>query len=295
MIESMENRTLRIDEELAVPSQSLLDYGRIEKALEYLDEHSSDQPSLSDVAEVVGLSEFHAQRLFTRWAGISPKRFLMAVTVEHARHALVRSKPTLDAAFETGLSGTGRLHDLLLTMEAVPPGAYARGGDGMRIRYGVAQTPFGFGFLASTDRGVCSFEFLESADSAESLDRLTTEWPRADVTRDDEHARKTIHTIFGRGTGELTIHIRGTNFQFQVWRALLAMPEGAVTTYGDLAGRIGRPQAARAVGGAVARNPVAYLIPCHRVIQRLGETGGYRWGRYRKRAILACELGAQDH
>jgi AraC family transcriptional regulator of adaptative response/methylated-DNA-[protein]-cysteine methyltransferase len=268
------------------------DYYRIEKAIRYLDEHAREQPSLADVARRLGLSVYHCQRLFHRWAGVTPKDFLQVATLGYAKTLLRESRPVLDAALEAGLSGPGRLHDLFITMEAMTPGEYRRGGEGLTIHWGIHPTPVGDALIAMTGRGLCAIRFLDSSYSACEPD-LQRDWPRARLLRDQMAASAAAREIAGRMLGRtrerLPVLFRGTPFQVKVWQALLAIPAGAVTTYGDIAARIGRPEAHRAVASAIGANALGYLIPCHRVLRSTGAIGGYRWGEPRKRALLALE------
>ncbi len=268
-------------------------HDRMAQAILYLAEHVHQRPSLAQVAEQVGFSPHHFQRVFSRWVGISPKRFLQYLTVEYARQALAESRNVLDAAFAAGLSGPGRLHHLLVTVEAVSPGEYRTGGHGLTIRYGTGPTPFGPATVAVTPRGICGLAFTDSPGSRQAaLERLRRRWSRATFQEDPPLAQATLARIFHRQplAAPLHLHVRGTNFQIRVWEALLRIPPGAVISYGDLARRMGlSPGAARAVGRAVGDNPVAYLIPCHRVLRNTGVISGYQWGRTRKRAILAWE------
>ncbi len=266
------------------------DYERIEAAIRFLSEHVRDQPGLEATAAAVGLSPFHFQRLFRRWAGVSPKQFLKYLTVEHAKARLADSATVLETALDLGLSGPGRLHDHFVTLEAVTPGEYKNAGRGLEIRYGVTDSPFGCCLIARTGRGICGIGFV--GDEQQELDRIGRQWPGAHFARDDDGAAATGRAVFagGQAAGEpLRLHVAGTNFQVQVWRALLAIPSGAVATYAQIAAGAGRPAAVRAAGTAIGANPVAWLIPCHRVIRAGGETGGYRWGPDRKRAMLAWE------
>jgi len=272
------------------------DYRRVEKALRFVDDHRLDQPSLDEVARHVGVSPSHLHRTFQRWAGVTPKRFLQHLTVEHARALLRDSRPVLETAYQTGLSGGGRLHDHFVSVEAVTPGEVKEGGRGLVIRTGVHASPFGPALVAATDRGVCFLAFpepgREGADEARR--ELTRRWPEARVVEEPGATRELARRAFEPFRTEeieapLPLHLRGTNFQVQVWRALLRVPEGRLVTYGELAELMERPRAARAVGSAVGANPVAYLIPCHRVIRSTGEVGGYRWGRARKRAMVGRE------
>ena len=267
------------------------DYARIEAALLRIERDARRQPSLDELAETVGLGPAHFQRVFTRWAGISPKRFLQAVTVSRARELLRHRRSVLDAALDVGLSGPGRRHDLTVTCEAMTPGQIGRLADGVEIRHAIVPSPLGPVFVARTDRGVCAVEFVTPAEDPASA--LRRRWPAAElVAAVDDEARAWAPAIFGDGPRPpLPLHLRGTNFQIQVWRALLHIPPGRIVDYGVLAELVGRPGAARAVGAAVGANPVAVLVPCHRVLRRHGELGGYRWGTTRKLALLGRELG----
>lgn len=268
-----------------------LDYVRVEKAIRYLEENVRRQPGLAEVAGAVGLSEYHFQRLFRRWAGVSPKRFLQYLTAEHARELLHHSRSVLDAAYEAGLSGPGRLHDLLVGVDAATPGEVRRRGAGMTIRYGVHPSPFGGCLIGVTERGICAMSFLEAEGRQDAEREIRARWEAAALVEDPAATAPLVKRIFGSGAPmELpTLHLEGTNFQIRVWEALLRIPPGAVTTYERVAEGIGSPGAVRAVGSAVGRNPIAFLIPCHRVIRKSGELGEYRWGGSRKRAMLGWE------
>lgn len=268
-----------------------VDYARIEKAIRYIDENFQRQPSLDEVARHVGLSDFHFQRLFSRWAGVSPKRFLQFVTARHARDLLGSRRSVLDAAYEAGLSGPGRLHDLLISVDAMTPGEVKRRGAGMRVRYGFHDSPFGECILASTERGLCGLEFLGEDGRAGAFDSVRSRWPAASFVADAQASAELAARVFDAGPGgaPLPLHLRGTNFQIKVWEALLRIPAGEVTTYGDIAGRVCSTRAARAVGAAIGRNPIAFVVPCHRVIRTTGAFGDYHWGPERKRAMLAWE------
>jgi AraC family transcriptional regulator of adaptative response/methylated-DNA-[protein]-cysteine methyltransferase len=278
--------------------QQSRDYARVERAIRYIEANRRHQPELTRIAASVHLSEYHFQRLFQRWAGISPKRFLQFLTKEDAKRRLRESASVLEAALESGLSGSGRLHELLVECEAVTPGEVRRGGEGLEIRYGFHPSPFGECLLASTARGICALRFVGSAGRTTEFAALAREWPKARWIRDPDRTGALVGRAFtgilpdGQGPGDpgaVRLHLRGTNFQVKVWEALLAVPEGSVTTYSALARAIGRPGAARAVGNAAGRNPIALLIPCHRVIRSVGDMNGYRWGGPRKQAILAWE------
>ncbi len=271
-------------------TQLSADYQRVEQAIRFLEDNARRQPDLTEVAAHVGLSEYHFQRLFTRWAGISPKRFLQFLTKENAKALLARTS-VLSAAYEAGLSGPGRLHDLLVQCEAVTPGEYRTKGAGVGIAYGFHPTPFGKCLLAVTGRGICFLAFVDG-DRAASLDELKKDWANAALTESPSRTAPFIEQIFTPGPGaSLALHLRGTNFQIKVWEALLRLPPGQVTTYQGLARQVGGQEMARAVGNAVGHNPVAYLIPCHRVLRQIGEFGQYRYGAARKKAILLYEAG----
>ncbi len=275
------------------PEQLTTDYARIEKAIRFLDRERAAAPSLAAVAEHVGLSEAHFQRLFTRWAGISPKRFLQHRTAEVVKRLLRERRALLDVTYEAGLSGLGRLHDLVVNAEAVTPGEYQRAGEGLTLRYGFHPTPFGECLIAVTPRGVCHLAFTAPISRSAALERLRSEWGAATLVADQAGTRDAAARAFpppgSAAMPGLALHVKGTNFQLKVWRALLEVPPGTVTTYGALAAAIGEPKASRAVGTAVGSNPVSYLIPCHRVIRSTGELGGYAWGPDRKRVMLALE------
>ena len=277
------------------------DYDRIEQAILFLEANYQAQPSLSEVAASVHLSEYHFQRLFTRWVGISPKRFLQFLTKEHAKQLLAHCVNVLDAAYETGLSSPGRLHDLFVAAEAVTPGEYKSKGEGMLIVYGFHPTPFGESLLALTERGISDFIFVEGGDEAGALAQLKSRWLRADLRQDQRQTQPIVRRIFlalgrieavpasGNVGKPLSLYLCGTNFQIKVWEALLRIPPGAVVSYEDIAVHLGIPDAARAVGNAVARNPIPVIIPCHRVIRKVGDFGGYRYGTARKMALLGWE------
>jgi len=267
------------------------DYQRIEQAILYIEEHYKEQPSLEEIAANIGLSEYHFQRLFTRWAGVSPKRFLQYLTKEGAKELLNRSENLLDTTHQIGLSSLGRLHDLFINTEAVSPGEYKSQGTGVTIRYGIHPTPFGKCLIGVTERGICHLGFVQSSEG-EAVDNLVQEWKNAVMVEDYQSTASLIAPIFDiRYQGKhLNLHLRGTNFQLKVWEALLQIPVGKVTTYEGIASRIGNPSAMRAVGTAIGHNPIAVLIPCHRVIRKVGDFGNYRYGSQRKKALLAREF-----
>ncbi len=269
-------------------------YERMDRIIRWLDEHHAEQPSLGELAALVGLSEFHFHREFVRWTGVTPKDFLQCLTLRHARERLAAGDAVLDAALGAGLSGPGRLHDLCVTLEAATPGEVKSGGAGLEIAWGLAESPFGLALLGETERGICHLEFCENESS---FGTLRTAWPQADFVRNDQIAAERIAAIFhpreaAVGPPNLRAMVRGTAFQLRVWRALLEIPPGSLTTYRRLAEHIGHPGAARAVGTAVGANTLACLIPCHRVIRETGVLSGYRWGVGRKRSLIAWEGAA---
>lgn len=276
----------------------LEDYRRIEKAIVYLENHYRQQPSLKEIAQSVHISEHHFQKLFTRWVGVSPKKFTEYLTKEHARKLLEQSESVLDAAFGAGLSGPGRLHDLFITWEAVTPGVYKKRGEGIEISYGFHATPFGECLLAMTDRGVCYLAFVQDDDREATRDELARRWRRASLRQDQAATAKMVALIFsffeGSRQRQLPLHVIGTGFQIKVWEALLRIPSGSVLSYADIAVQIGLPGATRAVGSAVSSNPIPVIIPCHRVIRQSRDIGGYRWGEVRKKALLGWEIARKE-
>lgn len=271
------------------------DYERIARVIRYLDEHHALQPGLDELAETAGLSPFHFHRLFSTWAGVTPKDFLQCLTLEHAKALLRDGQSVLTAALDAGLSGPGRLHDLCVSLEAVSPGELKSGGSGLNIRFGVAATPFGDCLVGESERGICHLAFVDDEGPDAALEELHHSWPEAHLRRSDRTTASLASRIFGQPDANskrptLRAFVTGTAFQVRVWRALLRVPPGSLVTYGQLAAAIGQPSAARAVGSAVGQNPVAYLIPCHRVIRETGIIGDYRWGRVRKRAMVAWEV-----
>ena len=272
----------------------MTDYERIERAIRSIEQNFRAQPSLAEMAREAGLSEFHFQRLFTRWAGVSPKRFVQFLTAEYAKRLLEESRSVLAASYEAGLSGPSRLHDLLVTFDAVTPGEHRNGGVGVEVAYGVHDSPFGPAFVAATTRGICRLTFVDG-DAGDELAALRARWPNASLAEDRAATALLARRAFAGANGTpLGLHLRGTNFQLQVWRALLDVPAAHLVSYGHVARAIGMPTAARAVGAAIGANPVAYLIPCHRVIREVGELGGYRWGTARKRALLGWEAARAE-
>ncbi|MDX1815675.1 MAG: methylated-DNA--[protein]-cysteine S-methyltransferase [Thermodesulfobacteriota bacterium] len=270
-----------------------VEYGRIEKAIHFLEENFRRQPGLKEVARQVGLSEYHFHRLFSRWAGVSPKRFLQFLTADYARRLLRESANVLDAAHETGLTGPGRLHDLIVNVYAMTPGELKEEGAGLTIRFGVHPSPFGDCLVAVTDRGICAVSFLSAERNREAREKLETRWSRATFRKSQAGTKEVANRIFDpsrwKNGSPLSVIVRGTNFQVKVWEALVRIPPGCAVSYEQVATRIGAPAGARPVGSAVARNPVAFLIPCHRVIRKTGDFGEYGSGSARKKAILAWE------
>lgn len=270
------------------PKTSRSDYDVVEAAIRYLESCYADQPGLADVARHVHLSEAHFQRTFRRWAGISPKRFLQFITAGHARRLLTNSASVLDASYAVGLSGGSRLHDLMVNVHAATPGEIKAGGAGITIEYGIHESPFGAAFIAATPRGLCALSFLSATQPDLPLRELRKRWPHAHVTENASATRPFAQAAFN-GNTKLSLFLKGTNFQIRVWEALLRVPPGHAVTYEDIARDIGQPTAMRAVGAAVGQNPIAYLIPCHRVLRKSGVFGEYHWGAPRKKAILAWE------
>ncbi|MGN6148532.1 MAG: methylated-DNA--[protein]-cysteine S-methyltransferase [Rhizomicrobium sp.] len=266
------------------------DWRRIGRAIHFLTERYTEQPRLEDAADAVGLSPFHFQRLFTRYVGVSPKSFIGHLTLEHAKRELAQGASVMDAAIDSGLSGSSRLHDLSLKIEAMTPGEYAKGGRGLSIAYGFADCPFGRVLVMTTAKGVCGLAFGDEGEDERMLADMTSRWPRADFFENTKQAEEIAQAIFEHdGKTEIGLHLLGTPFQIKVWEALLAIPEGKMTTYGTLAARLGDAKASRAVGTAVGRNPVSWLIPCHRVLGSDGALHGYHWSLVRKRSMLAME------
>jgi AraC family transcriptional regulator of adaptative response/methylated-DNA-[protein]-cysteine methyltransferase len=269
------------------------DYGRIEKAIKFLETNFPSQPGLKEVAAHIGLSEYHFQRLFSRWVGISPKRFLQFLTKEYAKKLLDNSTNLLDVTYGAGLTSPGRLHDLFVTCEAVTPGEYKNKGAGVNIAYGFHPSPFGECLLAKTERGICGFYFIKNGNKQDVLAEFKQSWQKAALTENPALTAPLISRIFNPSLGQnnepLHLILKGTNFQIKVWEALTTIPFGTVVTYEDIAVQVGLPKATRAVGTAVGHNPISYIIPCHRVIRKTAEFGNYGGGPARKKAILGWE------
>lgn len=272
-------------------TQSQIDYNRIAKAIEYIQSNFRLQPSLEEVAENIHLSPAHFQKIFTNWAGTSPKKFLQFISLEHAKNLLKEERASLfDAAYETGFSSTSRLHDLFVKIEGMSPAEYKNGGKSLTIHYSFSESPFGNLLVASTEKGICYMAFED--DKEKAFGELKQKFPNASFTEQQDALQKNALSIFDKDWTKLNtikLHLKGTDFQLKVWESLLTIPMGKLSTYGSLAEKIGNPKASRAVGTAIGSNPVAFLIPCHRVIQATGHLGGYRWGSDRKQLIVGWE------
>lgn len=272
--------------------QQELNYERIAAAIHFIKENRQEQPRLETIAGHVNMSPAHFQRMFQEWAGISPKSFLQYLNVEYAKRILKQTHASLfDTACEVGLSGTGRLHDLFVNIEGMTPGEYKNGGQALRINYSFAETPFGWVMVASTDKGICHLAFVDEGEE-EALGSLKQLFPNAAYTQCPDRKQEDALSVFNRDWSkpdEIKLHLKGTSFQLKVWETLLEIPAGGLTTYADLATKSGHEGACRAVGTAIGRNPVAFLIPCHRVIKATGDIGNYHWGEVRKEAIIGWE------
>ncbi|MEN3756156.1 methylated-DNA--[protein]-cysteine S-methyltransferase [Aeromonas veronii] len=273
------------------------DYARIADAIRFIASQVERQPTLDEIAAHVHLSPFHFQRLFSRWAGVTPKRYLQVLTLERAKALLQESRPLLEVADTLGLSSGSRLYDHFVQLEAVTPGEYKQRGAGLVIDHGVHDTPFGQAFVALTQRGVCNFSFLDEKAPEVPLAALAHSWPKAELREAPSRTQNVINTMFDGSKAPdrpISLHVSGTNFQISVWRALLQIPPAKVVSYAQVASAVGNPKAARAVGLAVGANPVALMIPCHRVIQQNGKLGGYHWGETRKQAIHTWEAARYE-
>ncbi|MFM5847459.1 bifunctional transcriptional activator/DNA repair enzyme AdaA [Aeromonas veronii] len=273
------------------------DYARIADAIRFIASQVERQPTLDEIAAHVHLSPFHFQRLFSRWAGVTPKRYLQVLTLERAKALLQESRPLLEVADTLGLSSGSRLYDHFVQLEAVTPGEYKQRGAGLVIDHGVHDTPFGQAFVALTPRGVCNFSFLDDKAPEAPLATLAHSWPEAELREAPSRTQNVINTMFDGSKAPdrpISLHVSGTNFQISVWRALLQIPPAKVVSYTQVASAVGNPKAARAVGLAVGANPVALMIPCHRVIQQNGKLGSYHWGKTRKQAIHAWEAARYE-
>ncbi|MCG8570986.1 MAG: methylated-DNA--[protein]-cysteine S-methyltransferase [Spirochaetes bacterium] len=272
--------------------QQSVDYKRIEKAIQYLESNFTSHPTLEEIAEHINLSKYHFNRLFKRWAGISPIQFQQFMTLDYTKQKLTNASSLLDAAFAAGLSAPSRLHDLFVTFDAMTPGEFKNHGEGVKIYYGFKWSPFGKYLIATTKRGICHLGFIAGDDCSNALNMLFETWPGADFNENLHAVNLVAEDIFtnnNKNPGPFHLYLKGTNFQINVWKALLRIPEGWVVSYKDVASYIGQPRAYRAVAKAIAVNPIAYLIPCHRVISSSGKIHQYRWGSARKKALVGWE------
>jgi AraC family transcriptional regulator of adaptative response/methylated-DNA-[protein]-cysteine methyltransferase len=278
---------------LDIPTPPAADYATVRRALEFVTKRWRDQPSVEAIADHVGLSSSHLQFVFKRWAGLTPKAFLQAITIERARELLRDSATVLDASYEVGLSGPGRLHDLFVTHERLTPGDYRR--DDLVLRYGFHASPFGEAIVVAAPRGLAGLGFVDDGDREAALADMRRRWPRAAFEPDEAAtaplARRAFEPDLWRPDAPLRVVMIGSDFEVRVWETLLRVPLGRATTYGDIAARLGKPTAARAVGAAVGRNPISFVVPCHRVLGRSGALTGYHWGLERKQAIIGWEAG----
>ncbi len=278
---------------LDIPTPPVADYATVRRALEFVTKRWRDQPSVEAIADHVGLSASHLQFVFKRWAGLTPKAFLQAITIERARELLRDSATVLDASYEVGLSGPGRLHDLFVTHERLTPGDYRR--DDLTLRYGFHDSPFGEAIVVAAPRGLAGLGFVDEGNREAALADMRRRWPRAGFEHDDAGtaalARRAFDPETWRPDAPLRVVMIGSDFEVRVWETLLCVPFGRMTTYSDVAARIGKPSAARAVGAAVGRNPISFVVPCHRVLGRSGALTGYHWGLARKQAIIGWEAG----
>lgn len=268
----------------------MTDYQRVAEAITYIKQHSTEQPQLEDIARAVHLSPYHFHRMFKKWAGVTPKEFLQYISLNRAKKLLKKNQTIEEATFRTGLSSSSRLHDLFVNIEGMTPGEFKNQGQSLDIRYHFSKSPFGDILIASTGKGISNLSFVKERD--ESIRKLKERWPKARITEGEDKHIRNLDNIFGsdwQGPDEIKLHIRGTHFQLKVWEALLKIPVGQLVTYSDVAQAIDNPDASRAVGTALANNPIAYLIPCHRVIRKVGGIGEYRWGSTRKTVIIGWE------
>lgn len=274
----------------------MIDYQRVAKAITYIKEHSTQQPNLDDIAEAVYLSPYHFHRMFKEWAGVTPKDFLQYISLEHAKKLLDKNQTIEEASFHTGLSSTSRLHDLFVNIEGMTPGEFKNKGQSLDIHYHFIESPFGNMLAASTGKGLCNLLFVDSRD--DGMEKLKRAWPHANITEGKDQHIQNLEKIFNKDWEDLDkikLHLQGTDFQLKVWEALLKIPSGKLASYSDIAKQIGNPRASRAVGTALANNPVAYLIPCHRVIKKVGGIGEYRWGSTRKTAMIGWEAAQKEN
>jgi AraC family transcriptional regulator of adaptative response/methylated-DNA-[protein]-cysteine methyltransferase len=278
-----------------MPDNPAADYERVRRIIAFISERWRDQPSLEAMAEHVGLSTTHVHHLFRRWCGLTPKAFLQAITLDNAKALLVDSASVLDATYEVGLSGPGRLHDLFVTHEAMTPGDFKTGGAGLTLRFGFHPSPFGEAILVATERGLAGLGFVDDSDREAALADMKARWPKAEYVEDQAAtaplARRIFDPLAWQQEQPLRVVLIGTDFEVRVWQTLLRIPLGRATTYSEIANRVGKPSAARAVGAAVGKNPISFVVPCHRVLGRSGALTGYHWGLTRKQAILGWEAG----
>jgi len=282
--------SIQIEAKIDMSITDQTNYQRIAIAIDYLKTNFKEQPSLEDIAAEVGLSAFHFQRLFTDWAGVSPKKFIQYLSLEYAKQLLNNKTTLLETAYETGLSGTGRLHDLFINIEGMTPGEFKNGGENIFINYAFEETPFGKVIIASTDKGICHL-FFEN-DERVALANLKSRFPQAKYSIQSDDYQQAALSIFHQDWtqhDQIKLHIKGTDFQLKVWESLVKLPLGSLATYGSIANKIDKPKASRAVGTAIGSNPIAFIIPCHRVIQKSGNLGGYMWGTTRKSAMIGWE------
>lgn len=276
--------------EQSMVNQQKIDYERIEKAINYINKHFKEQPSLEEIANAIHVSPYHFQKMFRDWAGVSPKKFIQYISVNYAKSLLNNRMSVLDVAYETGFSSSSRLHDLFVSIEGMTPGEFKQGGEHLTINYSFAKSPFGTVIVASTLKGICYMSFAEN--EYHTLDELKLRFPNAQYRHRSDKLQHDALLIFQKDWNcldKIKLHLKGTPFQLKVWESLLKIPLGALTTYGDIAQDIGNPKSSRAVGSAIGSNPVAFLIPCHRVIQRSGKISGYLWGETKKKAIIGWE------
>jgi AraC family transcriptional regulator, regulatory protein of adaptative response / methylated-DNA-[protein]-cysteine methyltransferase len=291
MLQTSPDRFLK----LTPPSAANADYDIVRRTISHISEHWRAQPEIEQIADAVGVTPTELHHLFRRWAGLTPKAFLQALTLDHARKLLRDSASVLDASYEVGLSGPGRLHDLFVTHEAMSPGEFKSGGEGLSISYGFHPSPFGSALVMATPRGLAGLAFADAGEERAALADMTSRWPKARYVEDAEAtaalARRIFDPALWREDRPLRVVLIGTDFEVRVWERLLAIPLGRASTYSDIALKLGRPTAARAVGAAVGKNPVCFVVPCHRVIGKHGDLTGYHWGLTRKRAMLGWEAG----
>lgn len=276
-------------------SDRTIDYERVAKAIDFLETHFKSQPDLDEVARQVHLSPHHFQRIFTEWAGVSPKKFMQYLSIEHLRSRIFDLPNLQDAADAVGYSAPSRVYDLFVSIEGVTPNEFKTAGRGLEIHYGFHPTPFGECLIARTPKGICALSFVDEHSRQAELDRFLGKWQSANLVFDTAKTASAVRQIFdAKEPRKIHLLVQGTNFQLKVWEALLTIPPGAVTTYQKIAGHIHNPGAVRAVGTAIGQNPVAFLIPCHRVIRKEGQVGGYHWGSTRKKALLGCEMASTN-